>query len=362
MAGSQAVLQNVRASKGGNQAGPLNQEVPGVVPSGRDNPGNENPTDFATHGSETISGDGSGAIDTTESTARRGGGSSGENGARNRRTGATGKKMADSRGANLINLARNTLGPLTDFGPNGAGVYVIRGMSTAGGAALRASAGAEIAAVNAQAAELNIAGFEQSAAARGYGLHAGRMSQYADFDAQEASWQAQNRFAGQMAGMTAAMGVLAGSLDPGAKPKSAMGMAMAGMLDSDAQQSAKKRGWFAGEGGAFWGMSDSLKTTLDNNVGGQAIGDAYEVYSARQLLEAGAIGNINQAGQVFGVSDGNNTVNTTGTKALEHIKSSRENPGITGSRNSRVPDSLVNSSTAAAAKFNDNNFKKSFDI
>jgi hypothetical protein len=66
---------------------------------------------------------------------------------------------------------------------------------------------------------------------------AGRYQEAAQQRAAEAQWKAQRRLGNQIAGSTAAVGVLAGSFNAGAKPTSMNGMIGLGYMDNNKDQS-----------------------------------------------------------------------------------------------------------------------------
>jgi len=83
------------------------------------------------------------------------------------------------------------------------------------------------------------AGFNAQARSSIAGLKASRGESGASFAGEQAAWDSANNYAQSNSDFAAAIGLGAGYLDPGQKPTNMQGMAMNGMLGSDASSAAK---------------------------------------------------------------------------------------------------------------------------
>lgn len=148
-----------------------------------------------------------------------------------------------------------------------------------------ATADAQIGAANrnqgilASQAGLNVSGFRDNSMASAYNRGAGMKEQQAQFAADSARWDAQNRMSTQLAGSLAARGV---SVDgPGPKPSSMMGMATSGMLGGDAQAASS---YFFGGGGA-WGAIDQAAGAINSTAGEAQVASQARDYSYGDVMK-----------------------------------------------------------------------------
>ena len=124
-------------------------------------------------------------------------------------------------------------------------------------------------------------------------------------------WKAMSKFANQMGGTSAALGYMAGGLDPGPKPEEATGMAMSGMLGSGTKDLANFFNPDRSDG--FFGAVSSRGGSLQSRYGGTAMiearqGGVQSPFNAfRNALSAAGhqmmnLGDVNPAGE--GISGG----------------------------------------------------------
>lgn len=114
----------------------------------------------------------------------------------------------------------------------------------------------------------------------GYGKYANQLQAEAEYAASMSAWDAKNEFAQHAAGTMGAMGVDGGTLAPGQKPDSMIGMAMVGQLGGRAEAAARysntgylqgvnqtvragQKQWGSSYVNSFWGGGYDLMGTAD---------------------------------------------------------------------------------------------------
>jgi hypothetical protein len=102
---------------------------------------------------------------------------------------------------------------------------------------------------------LGLQGANNSLRSGGFKTYGGRLEQEADFAAQMAAWEAKNDFATHLSGLGGVAGLNPGNLNPGAKPDSMTGLALAGDLGAGAKRAANYSGF-----GFMQGVDGFLKT------------------------------------------------------------------------------------------------------
>ena len=160
------------------------------------------------------------------------------------------------------------------------------------------AAGAQVEAANrgqaiaAKQAGLGIDAFQNNAMASAYNRGAGIKEQQAQFNADSAKWEAQNKMASQLGGSLAAMGVNIDS--PGPKPSSMMGFAASGMLGGDAKAAAS----YFFEGGGAFGAINNAAGQIDSVAGFQAVSDAARPMNPGDIWAQATSGASSVVGQV----------------------------------------------------------------
>jgi hypothetical protein len=120
-------------------------------------------------------------------------------------------------------------------------------------------------------AGLNVDGFAAGGMSSGYGQLQNRDGAHANFASESAAWEGRRDFANQTSGYLSALGVDSSVVGPGNKPSDMMGMAMSGMLGSEAKASAN----YFSEGGAFFGAVSGQAGSINSAYGSSAVGGAY---------------------------------------------------------------------------------------
>lgn len=157
--------------------------------------------------------------------------------------------------------------------------------------------------------------------AMGHRLNAQRLGEHGQFRAEMGGWARRNDYANQISGDLAAMGVSPGVADPGSKPNSLNGMAMSGMLGSDAKGLAR----FAQPGGNFDQMFQEMSNTNWQNFGPQRVDEMYRPQGpVDTLLNNAAAGTMNLVSGGYEPNSWNgasknfaDTMNASGTRASD---------------------------------------------
>lgn len=220
-----------------------------------------------------------GATSTTGGTSG-GGAAAGSNG--NRQVGGGGGPLAAAGDAGASFL-KNFSEPLRNAGRNQSAQNAFADLSN----------------ISRQMADMNVAGFSHGQNAKGYGAAAQRTGAYANFQAEQDSWEAKNKFANQMAGHAVALGHFVGGQSAGPKPTgSPEAMAMSGMLGRDAQRAAN---WvMPNQRGGFFSEAGGKTQQLNAGYGAAAVGRAY---SASTPLEAGVYAAKAEAALLAGTAE-----------------------------------------------------------
>lgn len=138
------------------------------------------------------------------------------------------------------------------------------------------------ASAQAQMADLGISQFNQNMSSSGFGMQERRLGAHAGFSAQSAGWEARRDYANQVSGYLGALGVDSSVVGPGPKPSDMTGMAMSGMLGSEARSAAE----YSNSGGAFWTALSGATGGLQGSVGGSQVMGAYQDYSPQGVAGA----------------------------------------------------------------------------
>ena len=162
--------------------------------------------------------------------------------------------------------------------------------------------------LNVRSAQAGMAQFGQGMTAKGLGMHAGRVQAQADFGAQMARWNAQTGHALAVGDKLAAKGVMAGAFDPGPKPMQIDGMAMSGMLNSQAGGDVRKKANFFNNSPAFSGgwftQLGNKERGLNAAMGPGQIANTYKSWGAAEVVgySAKSYGQLGNKTFMFGAS------------------------------------------------------------
>ncbi len=137
-------------------------------------------------------------------------------------------------GGNYAKEQADKIKRATGLRDGAAGFSILASFGMAGVGVVKGNKSGQLAAVGAMYKEKGQKAQALSAYKRG---QAGRYQEAAQQRAAEAQWKAQRRLGNQIAGSTAAVGVLAGSFNAGAKPTSMNGMIGLGYMDNNKDQS-----------------------------------------------------------------------------------------------------------------------------
>jgi hypothetical protein len=141
-------------------------------------------------------------------------------------------------------------------------------------------------AIDAARANLGIQSANASMMSAGYGLAGQRKSEAAQFQADQAEWSAKQSWGANLGGVTAAMGMFAGSFQAGSKPRGVGGMASDGMLDTYGRGGAvatNASGAYnyadPNRGGGYFTNVSNATADLNNRFGGSAVTGMYQQQS-----------------------------------------------------------------------------------